>query len=380
MPTAVTLFVPRLFVLASLFLLPLAMSAQERTGSKLLAGTIDTIVRKQMQMHRIPALSISVIRNGKAVFSRSYGWADLENQTPATRDTLYRIGSIAKPITSTAAMVLSQQGKLNLDAPIQDYCPAFPQKPWSVTTRQLLSHLSGVRNFRADSGAVPELFSDIHYANITDSLAIFADDPLIAAPGTKFEPSNYGYDVAGCVLEGASKKPFSDLLQELVFKPAGMVATRTDDVFEIVPHRSRSYSPASNGNIQNARPTDTSNKIPGGGLLSTADDLTRFATALESEKLLDPALMQQMWTPQLTTDATPTNYGLGWMIRSYDGVQVVAHTGEQPGASSILYLIPSRKLAFAVLTNVDAAGLWKLADQLAGVLTHPDKKSPVKGR
>ena len=228
MLTAATLFVPRLFVLASLFLLPFAMNAQERTGSKLLAGTIDTIVRKQMQMHRIPGLSISVMRNGKAVFSRAYGWADLENQTPATRDTLYRIGSIAKPITSTAAMVLSQQGKLNLDAPIQDYCPAFPQKPWSVTTRQLLSHLSGVRNFRADSGAVPELFSDIHYANITDSLAIFADDPLIAAPGTKFEPSNYGYDVIGCVLEGASKKPFSDLLQEVVFKPAGMVATRTD--------------------------------------------------------------------------------------------------------------------------------------------------------
>ena len=114
--------------------------------------------------------------------------------------------------------------------------------------------------------------------------------------------------------------------------------------------------------------------------MSTADDLTRFAMALESGRLLDPALIQQMWTPQFTTDVTPTNYGLGWMIRSYEGVQVMAHTGEQPGASSILYLIPSRKLAFAVLTNVDAAGLWKLADQLAGVLTHPDKKSPVKGR
>jgi CubicO group peptidase (beta-lactamase class C family) len=332
------------------------------------SSAIDGLVKEQIHTYSIPGLSIAVTRQNHIVFSQSYGLADVANQVRATPETLFRIGSITKSITATATMMLAERGQLDLDAPAHRYCPVFPEKSWPVTTRELLAHLGGVRGFRVDNGSSPELFSTAHYDRISDSITLFSSDPLVSKPGMQYEYSNYGYDLVGCVLEGASGKQFEELLRSIVFQPAGMTTTRIDDIAQIIPNRSRSYTHTKDGSVRNAKSIDLSNRIPAAGILSTADDVARFAIALGSGKLLSLKSLQTMWTEQSTDSGKSTGYSLGWMIRNHRGAQAVAHTGEQPGASTLLYLLPGKQVSFVVLANTDAAGLWKLADRLADLL------------
>jgi len=341
--------------------------AQDADRSSL-RENIDTLVQQQIKTYNIPGLSIAVVHHAQIVFSKSYGWADIENRVPATEGTLFRVGSITKPITATATFMLAERHEIDLDVPVRRYCPAFPEKQWPVTTRQLLAHMGGVRSFRSQGGASPELLSDSHYAHVADSIALFAKDPLTAKPGTHYEYSNYGYDLVGCVLEGESGSHFDDLLRNLILLPAAMTATTLDDNLSIIPQRSRNYTHAKDGSIQNARSIDTSNRIPAAGLLSTTNDLARFVIALESGRLLSAETVHQMWTEQHSPDGKRNGYALGWMIHDLRGTAVVAHTGEQPGSSTILCIFPDRQASFVVLANTDAAGLWKLADRLADLL------------
>ena len=116
----------------------------------MLAQKADSLVQEEMKKQNIAGLALTIVVGKKIAVSRAYGFADLENQVPVTTATLFRTGSIAKPMTSVAAMALYQAGKLDLDAPVQKYCPAFPKKQWTITTRELLGHLSGIRHYRQD--------------------------------------------------------------------------------------------------------------------------------------------------------------------------------------------------------------------------------------
>jgi CubicO group peptidase (beta-lactamase class C family) len=164
--------------------------------------------------------------------------ADLENLVPATSQTLYRLASISKPITAAAAMLLYEHGKLDLDAPVQKYCPAFPGKEAPITTRQLLGHLSGIRHYRSQSLNDPEVINTKHFDDpIVGGLSFFKDDALVAKPGTKFSYSTHGFTVVGCVIESASGEKYEDFVRDNVLLPAGMTHTRIDDGYAIVSHR-----------------------------------------------------------------------------------------------------------------------------------------------
>src|SRR3954466_7432426 len=235
---------------------------------------VDAAVREFQAKTQAPAITVAVAVDGKITYSKAFGMADVENDVKATPETLIRTGSIAKPISAAAALTLVDAGKLDLDAPVQKYCPAFPQKQWTITTRQVLGHVSGIRHYRGDDFA-----STKHYASMTDSLAMFANDPLLFEPGTKYQYSTYGYTLLGCVVEGASGEKFVDYTAKHVLAPAGMTNTILDDVFAIVPHRARGYS-KEKGKVFNTGLMDSSYKIPGGGYVSTAEDLVRFELAM----------------------------------------------------------------------------------------------------
>ncbi|HWC17341.1 MAG TPA: serine hydrolase domain-containing protein [Terriglobales bacterium] len=309
---------------------------------------IDQIATQELQKQNIPAMTVAVAWDGKVIYSKGFGIADVENGIPATAQTLIRTGSIAKPITATAALTLMEAGKLDLDAPVQKYCPAFPRKEPEVTTRELLTHTSGIRHYADD-----EIASTKHYQTMSDGFAIFANEPLLFAPGTKFNYSTYGYTVLGCVIEGASGEKFFDYLLEHVLKPAGMTHTVVDDVYAIVPHRARGYQ-LKNGKVENAGLMDSSYKIPGGGLVSTAEDVVRFDMALMDGKLLRPETLAAMWTPSgrpQLQDGKPSVYGMGFAIRTADGQKYITHSGGQQGTSTDTEFIPGKRFAVAVFAN-----------------------------
>ena len=341
-----------------------ALSAQQKSFSHEKRLAIEKAAASFMAANSVPGLSAAVVLEGEPRWSEGFGMADLENSSPATSSTLFRLGSISKPITGTAVLQLWERGKLNLDAPVQKYCPEFPQKESPITTGQLLGHLGGIRHYSPDGkGDIPG-DSARHFSSMQESLQLFANDPLVAKPGTKFNYSTYGYTVIGCVLEGAASEKFIDYLRKNIFEPAGMGQTRDDDFFAIIPHRTRWYHKDKSGIVRNAGVLDSSYKIPGGGIISSADDMAKFESAILADKLLKRGTRDLMWTSLKTADGKETGYGLGWGILDKFGLPILAHTGGQQGTSTAFAAVPSRNAGVVVLCNMDDVDVNQLAMQI----------------
>jgi CubicO group peptidase (beta-lactamase class C family) len=340
-------------VLVVLCAYSLPLQAQGKSLSAEKRAQVEKDASSFMAANSVPGISVAVVQDGELVWSQGFGMADLENFVPATSSTLFRLGSISKPITATAILQLSERGKLDLDAEVQKYCPAFPKKEWPITTRELLGHLGGIRHYNPDGkGDIPE-DSAKHFATMEESLKVFAADALVAKPGTKFHYSTYGYTVLGCVLEGAGAETYVDFVKENIFEPAGMEETQADNFFAIVPHRSRWYHKDKSGVVQNAGVLDSSYKIPGGGLISSADDMARFEIAIMANKLLRPATREAMWTPQKPADGSQNGYALGWGTQRKYGLALAEHTGGQQGTSTSMILVAERHAGVVVLANMD---------------------------
>lgn len=341
-------------VAAGISIHPVRSEAQG-LSPEIVAG-IDSMITGKMATDRIPGLSVAVVVNGRLVWSDGYGFADLENFVPATARTRYRTASVGKTMTATAVMQLAERGVVDLDAPVQEYCPVFPPKRWPLTPRQLLGHLSGIRHYGGPRDE-EELYSITHYDRVVDALAIFKDDSLLFEPGTQYLYSTYGYNVLGCVIEGAAGTTFLDYLRRNIFEPAGMHSTRDDDPFVIIRDRASGYRvSADSTKLENARAVDMSNKMPAGGFLSTAEDLVRFAAAFMNDELVTPWTRTTMLTPQHTRDGTTTGYGLGWALfpdELWYGEREAFHGGGTPGVSTMLYLLPERHFAVALMMNVE---------------------------
>lgn len=340
------------------------LPAQQKNLAQEKRLSIEKAVASFMSENSVPGLSAAVVLDGEPRWSQGFGMADLENFSPATSSTLFRLGSISKPISATAVVQLWERGKVDLDTPVQKYCPEFPQKEWPITTRQLLGHLGGIRHYSPDGkGDVPE-DSARHFSSMKEALQLFASDPLVAKPGTKFNYSTYGYTLIGCVLEGAASEKFADYLRKNVFEAAGMDQTRDDDFFAVILHRARWYHKDKSGIVRNAGVLDSSYKIPGGGIISSADDMAKFEVAILGDKLLKRSTRDLMWTSLKTTDGKETGYGLGWGIVNKYGLHIFAHTGGQQGTSTAFAVVPSRSAGVVVLCNLNDVDVNRLAMQI----------------
>jgi CubicO group peptidase (beta-lactamase class C family) len=353
--------------------LPLVSPAWAASLSTTQTAKLDSAVRALIDRVHVPGLTIAVVENGELRWQKGYGFADVENRVPATTSTVYRIASTSKGLTATAALRLAEQGKLDLDASVQTYAPTFPPKSHRITTRQLLAHVAGIRHYRRGE---PERTD--HFDNLTAALEVFKDDTLEFEPGTRDGYTTFGYTLVGVAIEGASKKSFGDAMNELIFQPAGMAHTRLDDVAALVPNRARGYTPLVYGRFdgqwKNATLMDASYKLPGGGILTTAEDLAHFAIALEDGVLLGPADLRRIATSDTTRDGKASGYSYGWYVESLrgsNGVQVVHHGGVQPGFTAELWMIPEKRFAVAVLTNLEGGGrlgLGTLAEDIAKIV------------
>lgn len=311
---------------------------------------IEAAIEAERTRQGIVGMTVSIARNGALRYSAAFGKADLENDVDTRTDTRFRTASVCKPLTAVAALQLWERGRLDLDAPIQKYLPAYPEKPWTITTRMLLGHLSGTRAYRD-----AEMDSTRRYSSVGEALKIFSGDPLLHQPRSKYLYSTYGYNIAGAVVEAAAGVPFVDFVRDNVIAPAKMESTRDDSQRDIIPHRTHGYTKSRDGKIINAVLADTSNKIPGGGYVSTSDDLVRFALAWEQEKLLKRTTMKMQAEKQKLLDGTLTGYGLGWNVSAIAGKSAISHAGSQHGTRTHLAMFPDMQLVIAVMTNSDFA-------------------------
>jgi CubicO group peptidase (beta-lactamase class C family) len=309
-----------------------------------------------------------VVENGGYEWASGFGLADAENNAPASEHTLFRLASISKPLTATAAMQLWERGQLDLDAPVQKYCPAFPQKSGPISTRQVMGHLAGIRHYKTGPDDL-EVGNTKHFDNpIQAGLDFFKNEPLLSEPGKTFHYSTQGYTLVGCVIEGASGGKYVDFVRQNVFVPAGMEHTQIDDRFAIIPYRTRFYQKTESGAVRNADFLDSSYKIPGGGWLSSAEDMARFEVAILNDKLIKRATRDLMWTPLKPTDGKEDDYALGWGTGKNLGVVDVGHGGDQQGTSTFFMIVPERRAGVVVLINLDNGHATDLAADLMKIV------------
>jgi CubicO group peptidase (beta-lactamase class C family) len=325
---------------------PPTISTQERAA----IDSARSIMLAGMARSGIPGASVTVLRNGRMIWSEGLGFSDLENSLRVTPLTKFRIGSVSKSITAVALEELVEEGKLDLDAPIQKYVPGFPVKAYPITARELAGHLAGIRHYRGE-----EFYSQRHYASVNESLDIFKNDSLLFRPGDKYSYSTYGYVLLSAVIEGAAGEPYLAYVKRKVFAPIGMRNTTAEFPDSIISFRSRFYTRSDSlGPIVNAPWVDNSNKWAGGGFISTTQDLARFGQAMLDAKILKRPTIQAMWTPQHTADGKSTTYGIGWTVSTDStGHTSYSHSGGSVGGTALLVVYPREQLVFAFLFNGD---------------------------
>ena len=304
-----------------------------------------------MEQSGTPGMSVAVGIGGEIVWSEGFGYADVENRTPVWEETKFRIGSVSKPLTAAALGLLYEQGRLDLDAPVQRYVPSFPEKRWPITVRQVAGHLAGIRHYRGE-----ESLSARRYATVLEGLEIFQNDSLLFEPGERFSYSSYGWNLLSAVVEGASGEDFLAYMQDNVFGPLGMVHTVADHTDSIIPQRTRFYERGEDRRILNAPFVDNSYKWAGGGFISTPEDLVRFGMAHLGDDFLARETVEALWASQRANDGSETGYGIGWTTGMTGGMsRYVAHGGGSVGGTTFLLVLPERQAAVAMVGNMSQA-------------------------
>jgi CubicO group peptidase (beta-lactamase class C family) len=324
--------------------------AHSRFGAAI--DSARAVAAQLVSERRLPGLSVAVAVDGEIIWSEGFGFADVENRVPVTPLTRFRIASISKPVTAAALGLLIEQGRLDLDAPVQRYVPSFPQKPWPITTRLLAGHLAGIRHYDGN-----EFESAIAYPSVTAALAVFANDSLRHQPGTRYAYSSYGWNLVSAVIEGAAQENFLRYMRDRVFTPLGMRHTVAEHPDSIIPYRARFYQRGRDGQLVNAPYVDNSVKWAGGGFMSTAEDLVRFGSAHLQPGFLKAETLALLHTSQKTSAGSETGYGIGWSVgRDSTGRRTVGHSGGAVGGNTYLLLLPDQRIVVALLANTSNAG------------------------
>lgn len=316
---------------------------------------VDRFVASEMDRKHIPGVAIAVVRHGKVIKAKGYGFADLEHQIPVAPDTVFKIGSVSKQFLASGIMMLAQDGKLSVDDPIGKYLEDAPESWRGITLRHFLTHTSGVLR---EGPAFDPVKTQPDIAIIRSAYSA----PLQFATGSKYQYCNVCYFSLAEIIARVSGQPWDVFFTERVFTPNGMADTRTTTTSALVPRRARGYV------WQKDRYVNAQEFVavrPSGAFISTVLDLAKWDAALYGERPLTKASRDEMARPVRLTNGTMSEYGFGWEIENLDGHRGVMHGGSLPGFRAMMSRFPGDGLTIIVLTNADGAMPEQIAKGIA---------------
>ncbi len=291
----------------------------------------------------VPGASVLVLRDGAPMLRRAYGYSNLEDATPATPQTNYRLASVTKQFTSAAILLLAQDGRLKLDDRARRWLPSLPAAARDVTIRHLLSHMSGLIDYE---DVVPATMTrQLHDSDVLEILE--QQNRTYFPPGKGYRYSNSGYALLALIVERVSGKSFATFLRERIFTPLGMNATLAhEEGSSSVTNRAYGYS-SENGAWRRTDQSQTSAVLGDGGIYSSIDDLARWDAALYDSRLLSDESRRLAFTPITPTDDPAVEYAFGWRITG----ETLWHSGETMGFRNVIVRFPKQRLTVVVLTN-----------------------------
>ncbi len=303
--------------------------------------------------------AVGVYKDGKLIFKKSYGMADLEHGVSITPQTVFDIGSTSKQFTATSIVMLAQQNKLSLDDDIRKYLPEIPNYGHTITIRHLLNHTSGIRDYLQLMCASGVNIDDV--TTTKDALAAIArQQALNFVPGSEMLYSNSGYMLLSVIVERVSGVSLRTFEQEHIFKPLGMTHTQVvDDHTMIVPNRAIGYSPAEDGLLH--RDMSYWEQTGDGAVSTSVEDFEKWIANFEHPTLggtSDPSSAQQLMhllrTPGKLNNGTETDYGLGLEFPTWHTLPVVEHDGSWAGYQTEFMWLPTEHLAVVILSNLSS--------------------------
>jgi D-alanyl-D-alanine carboxypeptidase len=309
------------------------------------ADKVDDYVKAEMQKQHVPGLSLAVIKDGKIIKVEGYGLANVELSVPVRPETVYKIGSVSKQFIASGIMLLIQEGRVSIDDKISKFLEGTPDTWKEITVRHLLTHTSGI--VREAPG-----FDPFKIQNDADVIKTAYPLPLRFAPGEKYEYCNVGYFALAEIIRKVTGKPWGDYLNERLFLPLEMNATRTTTMTEIVQNRANGYV-WRDGKLRNANIYFALR--PSGAFLSSVLDLAKWDAALYTDRILKQSVRDQMWSPVKLNNGASHPYGFGWQLDTVGGHRRVHHGGSLPGFRAALARFVDDKLTVVVLTNGDNA-------------------------
>jgi CubicO group peptidase (beta-lactamase class C family) len=317
-------------------------------------GRVNAFVDGEMLEQRIPGVALAVLREGKVVKAQGYGLANVELNVAVKPETVFQSGSVGKQFTATAVMMLVEEGRVGLDDKLSKYLAGTPAAWKDVTVRNLLTHTSGIADYTdseyTKAGGLINLRGDYTEAELYQKLVQL---PLNFETGTKWKYSNTGYVLLGFLIHKVTGEFYGDFLQEHIFRPLGMGATRIISEADIVPNRSSGYELVK-GEIKNQQwVSATLNTTADGALYTNVLDLGKWDAALYTEKLLKRGSFEQMWTPVKLKNGKTYPYGFGWFLNGANGHRLIEHDGAWQGFTMTISRYVDDGLTVIVMTNLD---------------------------
>lgn len=303
---------------------------------------------------------VLIAHNGKTVFEQAYGLSNRADNIPNRIDTKFNLASMNKMFTSLAIVKLASEAKISVDEKVGKYLPDFPNKAVrdSVTIAHLLTHTSGMSSFWEELDKQPKE----KFKSVSDYLPLFVDKKLVSKPGEKMLYSNSGYMVLGLIIEKISGMSYDDYVRKNIFIPSGMMDTDSYELDEAIPNLAIGYtmSVEKPGHWKNNTYSNVVKGTPAGGGFSTAQDLLKFANALQKNILLDKSATENYTKGRVKY--RDGMYGFGIIENTVNGHRIIGHTGGHFGIANELMMIPDLGYTVIILTNSEVENYWEASN------------------
>jgi CubicO group peptidase (beta-lactamase class C family) len=344
---------------------PTLLNAQDHVQSR-----IDSVVKAEMGRQRIPGVAVAVVKGGEVMLAKGYGEANVEHHVPVTPETVFESGSVGKQFTSTAVMLLVQDGKLALTDTITEFFPGAPASWKGITVRHLLTHTSGIPDYTTDAMDYRRDYTEDELAQMAFKLT--PEFP----PGSRWNYSNTGYVLLGIIVHKVSGQFYGDVLRDRVFKPLGMQSARVISEADIVPHRAAGYQLVKGALKNQDWVSPTLNTTGDGSLYLSVQDYIAWDRGLRAKKVLSPESWATVYTPVTLTSGNHYPYGFGWSIDTVAGQLRIHHGGAWQGFQTYISRYIGDDMTIVALSNLGASQPGAIVDGIATVLDPKLKSKP----
>jgi len=320
---------------------------------------IDSLLQEKYP-DNAPGATFLISKNGRIIYKKAFGLANLELNVPMKTNNVIKIGSMTKQFTAISILMLMEQGKLNLDDEITKFIPDYPTNGNKITIHHLLTHTSGIKDYTRVKGINAIAQKDLTPLELID----FSKNELIDfAPGEKYKYNNSGYIILGHIIEKIAKQSYADFVKEQIFNKLEMTASQYASQREVIQNRASGYQ--KNDSYTNRMDFSLTLAYSGGGLMSTVDDMFKWQEAIKNNVLISKETTKKAFTNYTLNNGEYTNYGYGWHIKTINNNQTFEHGGAVWGFKSMGVYLPDLDIYVIGLTNCLCNSPTKLTREIA---------------